>query len=92
MSIQLTLFPADLPYPMNSYRDTNQKVYKKMCQYCAKCVSDNIEGVCRCVSGVPYYAVSMHCRWFSEQPLETPAELNSKQVRALLKQTLVSTV
>ena len=66
------------PTRLSSYKRT------KICNYCSNAVDD------KCLAGVPYYAVSLGCDYFSEPVVKRKNRLRKKYLN--LKKVLVETI
>jgi hypothetical protein len=67
------------PTPCNEY------YWKSICQYCGHSYDR------QCHMGVPYYAVSLDCRFYTDQPIDVVARGSEVRRKLNLQKVLVET-
>jgi hypothetical protein len=66
--------------------DVSLQMYDKICKYCGNCDGEH------CLADVPWYCVSIHCRYFLEEKIEVkPIKKRAPSMERIMKKTLVET-
>ena len=62
-----------------------EQAYRAICQYCTRCINKN------CLEGLPWYAVSIHCKYFIDGE-SVAKKARQSSMKRLMKRVLVETV
>jgi len=63
--------------------DVSIQMYPVICKYCANCLL--VEGKHKCLADVPWYCVSIDCKYFAEERIEPPKKRRTSMKRLMNK-------